>query len=224
MKIKAILFGSTGMIGKGVLLECIDNSDVESVLLINRKTCGISHPKIREITHSDLSDLSSLQNEFRNYNACFFCLGISAVGLSENEYRKTTFDITVNTAKTLLSVNSDIVFCYVSGAGTNENGKMMWARVKGETENTLLEMSFRKTYLFRPGYIQPLKGIRSRTRLYNLIYFFFKPFYFLLKPFKGIVTDTTSLGNAMINCVRYGYAKNILESADINTLAKYAAV
>jgi uncharacterized protein YbjT (DUF2867 family) len=221
MNVKPILFGSTGMVGKGVLLECLDSTDVGSVLVVNRQACGITHPKLKEIILPDFSDLSSLSGIVADYNACFFCLGVSAVGLSENEYHRITYDLTTRAAQALLQAHTDFTFCYVSGAGTDssEKGRIMWARVKGKTENALLAMPFRQAYMFRPGYIQPLRGIRSKTAGYQLFYTIFKPLYFLLKPFKSIVTDTTSLGKAMINTVTRGYSKKILESADINRLA-----
>ncbi|HXA02766.1 MAG TPA: NAD-dependent epimerase/dehydratase family protein [Cytophagaceae bacterium] len=222
MKIRAIIFGSSGMIGQGVLMECLESPEVESILIINRSPGNVKHSKLKEIVHKDFSDFSSLSAEFAGYNSCFFCLGISAVGLSENEYYKTTFELTIRVAEALLKANKDFTFCYISGASTDssENGKMMWARVKGKTENTLLAMPFKQVYMFRPGYIQPLKGIKSRTKLYNAIYFIFKPLYFILKPFKGMVTDTSSMGKSMIQTALHGYEKKILESSDINKVSK----
>lgn len=222
MSTKVILFGSTGMIGQGVLMECIANPNIESVLLINRNQVNIEHPKVKEILHTDFNDLSSLQNEFSNYNACFFSLGVTSVGLSENEYHKITYELTVKVAEALLNANKDFTFCYISGAGTDssEKGRTMWARVKGKLENKLLSMPFKNVYMFRPGYIQPLKGIRSKTGWYNLVYTLLRPLYFILKPFKGIVTDTSSLGKAMVYVALNGYSKRILESTDINNVAK----
>jgi len=219
---KVILFGSTGMIGQGVLLECLESPEVESVLAVNRRAVSQSHPKLRELVHKDFSDFTSLIPVFAAYDTCFFCLGISSLGLSENEYSKITFELTTRVGETLLKANKDISFCYISGAGTDssEKGKAMWARVKGKTENALLAMPFKKTYMFRPGYIQPLKGIKSRTAWYNMIYFIFKPFYFILKPFKGMVTNTESMGKAMIQAALHDYDKKIIESADINILGK----
>jgi nucleoside-diphosphate-sugar epimerase len=222
MPIKALLLGSTGMIGQGVLLECLASPEVTSVLVINRSSCKVTHPKLKEIIHKDVSDLSSLKQELAVCNTCFFCLGISSAGLSESEYYKITFEITTIVAKTLLDINKEFVFCYISGAGTDssEKGKMMWARVKGKTENTLLAMPFKKAYMFRPGYIQPMKGIKSRTKLYNAMYAVFKPLYFVLKYSDKYVTDTQTLGRAMINAVAKNYSKSILESTDINQLGK----
>ena len=222
MKINAILFGSTGMIGKGVLFECLENDLVESVLVINRQAGEISHPKLKEIIHSDLFDLTGLAPEMTGYNTCFFCLGVSSAGLPENEYRKITYDLTLNAASTLLELNKDMTFCYISGAGTDstEKGKTMWARVKGQTENKLLSMPFKKVYMFRPAFIQPMTGIRSKTRLYNVLYAVFKPFYFILKHLDSIVTNTQTVGKAMILCALHGFEKNILETKDINEIVK----
>jgi uncharacterized protein YbjT (DUF2867 family) len=222
MKIKAIIFGSTGMVGQGVLRECLESPQVESVLVLNRRPGSIEHEKLREIVHEDFCDFSSLIHVFADYNTCFFCLGVSAVGLSEKEYHKTTYELTLKAAGTVLKTHQDFTFIYVSGAGTDssERGRIMWARVKGKTENAILSMPFKQAYAFRPGYIQPLKGIRSRTKSYNLFYFVLKPFYFLLKPFKSMVTDTSSLGKAMINIAQNGYHKRVIDIADINQLAR----
>lgn len=222
MKIKPILFGSTGMIGQGVLLECLESPDVESILVVNRRQGGLQHGKLKEVIHADFQDFSALSSMFAGYDTCFFCLGVSAVGLSEEEYHKITYDIVTKAAGTMLKANPGSTFCYISGAGadSSEKGKMMWARVKGKTENALLSMPFRASYMFRPGYIQPMKGIRSRTRLYNMVYFVFKPLYFLLKAFKSLVTNTGTLGRAMIRAGAYGYTRRILESTDINILGK----
>ncbi len=222
MTINAIIFGSTGMIGQGLVLECLENPQVESILLINRQPCGMSHKKLKEIIHQDFFDLSSIENEFKNKNTCFFCLGISAVGLDEPAYDKITFDLTINVAKTLLKINPDHTFCYVSGAGTDssEKGNAMWARVKGKTENALLAMPFKKSYMFRPGYIQPTRGIKSKTKWYNIVYIVFKPMYYLLKRFKNLVTDTDRMAKAMINAVAFGSDKKILGVREINILSR----
>jgi hypothetical protein len=222
MKLKAIIFGSTGMIGQGVLMECLESADVESVLLINRRALNSRHPKVQEIIHPDFNDMSSLIPEFKNYNTCFYSLGVSAVGLSEAAYHSITYDLTVKIAEAILKTGQDFTFCYISGKSTDstEKGRSMWARVKGKLENKLLSMPFKNAYMFRPGYIQPLKGIRSRTRWYNIVYTVFKPLYFLLKPLKKYVTNTSSLAKAMIRVAANGYEKRILESADINKLAE----
>jgi uncharacterized protein YbjT (DUF2867 family) len=222
MKIKPILFGSSGMIGQGVLMECLESPDVESLLIINRRPSGISHPKVKEIIHEDVSDLSEISSELIGFDTCFFCLGVSAVGLNEEAYNAITYTLTTRVAEALLKVSKDITFIYISGKGTDssEKGSMMWARVKGKTENALLAIPFKEAYMFRPGFIQPMKGIRSRTRIYNMVYFVFKPFYFILKSYKNGVTDTISLGKAMIYVAVNGYDKKIVESWDINEIAK----
>lgn len=222
MKLKVILFGSTGMIGQGVLIECLNDIQIESVLVVNRKSSKIKHPKLKEIIHADFFNLSPITNQLNGYNACFYCLGVTSAGLSEGEYLRNTFELTTKVAETVLSVNNNISFCYISGAGSDstEKGKTMWARVKGKTENTLLKMSFKKVYLFRPGFIQPLNGIKSRTKLYRTMYAIFKPFYFILKHFESYVTTTEILGKAMIYAVTNGSEKNILESKDINEMVK----
>ncbi len=222
MKIKTILFGSTGMLGQAVLLECIKNKEVESILAINRQSCNVSHAKLKEIIRKDLFDLSGLTAEMTGYNTCLFCLGISSAGMKEKDYYKITHDLTLNAASTLLEFNKDLTFCYISGAGTDssEKGKTMWARVKGKTENDLLAMPFKKAYMFRPAFIQPMKGIRSRTKLYNMIYAIFKPFYFILKHFDGFVTNTETFGKAMILAVLNGYETKILKNRDINKIVR----
>jgi uncharacterized protein YbjT (DUF2867 family) len=221
MNLKAIIFGSTGMIGRAVLLECLDDDRVESILLINRRPAGITHNKIKEIIHNDFLDFSSLVKEFSGYNTCFFCLGISSVGLNETLYYQTTYEITMKAADALIQAGQEITFCYVSGAGTDssEKGKIMWARVKGKVENTLLSMPFKSAYMFRPGFVQPMKGLKSRTKGYNVFYILFKPLYYVLKPFKGAVTDTSILGKAMIQVALYGYGSDILNNTDINKMA-----
>jgi hypothetical protein len=220
MKIRTIIFGSTGMIGQGVLKECIDDPNVESILLINRSPLHIQNAKIKEIIHKDFYDFSPLVNEFSGYDTCLFCLGITSVGMKEADYHKVTYDIAVKAAEALLATGKDFTFCYISGAGTDstEKGKRMWARVKGKLENKLLSMPFKNVYMFRPGYIQPRKGIRSKTKWYNAVYLIFKPLYLLLKPFNSLVTDTTAMGKAMINAAVKGYPKKIIEVRDINLL------
>ncbi len=208
------------MIGKGVLLECLDREDVESVLCISREPQDVTHEKLLEVIHQDFFDLSKVKEHFKGYNTCFFCLGVSAMGLKEDEYHRITHDLTVNFAKVVLEINPDITFCYISGAGTDstEKGRTMWARVKGKTENDLLEMPFKNAYMFRPGFIQPMKGIRSKTPGYNRFYSTIRPFFPILKKMKKFVTTTEILGQAMINTVSGGYDKRILESIDINKI------
>jgi hypothetical protein len=222
MKIKAIITGSTGMVGRGVLLECLESPEVESVLLVNRSPVGISHEKLTEIIHPDFYNLKPIADKLSGYNACFFCLGVSSAGMSEPDYTRVTYDLTLHFARTLLDKNLDMSFCYVSGTGTDstEKGRVMWARVKGRTENDLLKMPFKNVWLFRPGLIQPLRGIKSRTKIYRIFYFFLTPFYPLLKLLSpSSLTTTARVGKAMINIALKGYFKKHLENKDINLLA-----
>lgn len=222
-KINAIITGSTGMVGKGVLLTCLENAHVESVLVINRKPVGITHPKLKEIIHDNFYDLSSISDQLSGYNACYFCLGVSAFRMPEEKYRRITYDITLHFAQTIISLNPDVVFCYVSGQGTDssESSSMMWARVKGATENALHAMPFSAAYMFRPGYIHPMKGVKSSTPFYNVMYAIMKPLYPVFKSvMPGSITSNQQMGLAMINCVVYGYEKQHLENKDINTLAE----
>ena len=222
MKINVIITGTTGMVGKGVLLECLDSDHVTSVLVINRHSIGISHPKLKEIIHKDFYDLASIEKELKGYNACYFCLGVSAGGMSADNYYKITHDLTINFAETVLRLNPEIKFIYVSGAGTDssEKGMMRWARVKGKTENELLKMSFQHSYMFRPAFIQPTRGIKSRTASYNAAYTIVKPFWLLLRKLPKWVTDTDQVGKAMINVTLRGSQTKILENIDISELAK----
>jgi putative NADH-flavin reductase len=160
MKIKTIITGATGMVGEGVLHECLLHPEVESVLVINRNPCGVKHEKLKEIIQKDFFNLSPIENQLEAYNACYFCAGVSSMGKSEEEYNRLTYDLTLNFANTLLKHNSDMTFCYVSGVGTDstEKGRSMWTRVKGKTENDLLKHPFKAAYVFRPGYIQPTNG------------------------------------------------------------------
>ena len=163
MKIKAIITGATGMVGEGVLHECLLSPDVESVLVINRRPCGVSHSKLKEIIHKDFFDLSPIKDQLKHYNACYFCAGISSVGKKEDEYTRITYDLTMNFAKTLVELYPDMTFTYISGLGTDstEKGKIMWARVKGKTENDLMKLPFKASYMFRPGFIQPTKSLKN---------------------------------------------------------------
>jgi len=223
MKLKVIFFGSTGMIGQGVLNECLNNDLVEEVLVLNRQASGVTHPKLKEIIHLNMFDLAPSTNELTGYNVCLYCLGVSSAGMGEEEYNTMTYELTLHVATVLLNLNKEMTFCYISGAGTDSSGKgsIMWARVKGRTENELLKMPFKAAYMFRPGYIQPMKGVRSKTRLYRVMYSFFKPFYFILKHIESMVTDSETLGKAMIYVASNGYEKKILESSDINSIVKH---
>ena len=222
MKIKPIITGTTGMVGKGVLLECLDSPDVESVLVVNRQSLGFQHPKIKEVVHKDFFDLSAIVEEMKGYDTCFFCLGVTSAGLTEQAYTQLTYDLTLNFAKTFISQNPASVFCYVSGAGTDstEKGRVMWARVKGRTENALLAMPFKAAYMFRPGFIEPMKGIKSRTKLYNTLYVILRPLFPLFRAMPKYATDTVRVGKAMINVATKGYEKKLLECKDINTITK----
>ena len=221
MKIKVIITGSTGMVGKGLLLECLNNEKVESVLIINRKPVGIVHNKLIEVLHQDMYDFSAIQDQLSDYDVCYFCLGVSAVGLSEQEYKKITYDLTLSFAQTVLVTSPNITFCYISGAGTDstEKGNTMWARVKGKTENDLLSLGFKKAYMFRPGYIQPMNDIKSKTAAYNFIYTITSPIYFLLKKLPKYVTSTNQISTAMINIATIKPDFSVLESKDINQFA-----
>lgn len=209
------------MVGKGVLLECLEDPRVEKVLVINRRPLNIAHEKLVERIHADFFDFSSIKDQLKEYDACFFCLGTTSVGMSEAHYRKITYDLTLSFARTFVSVASHAVFCYVSGTGTDssEKGRLMWARVKGKTENDLMRLPFRDSYMFRPGYIQPFKGVRARSPVVNVLYVILTPLYYLLRPFKGAVTDSVSIGKAMINVVARGFPKKTLENKDINEAA-----
>ncbi len=209
------------MVGKGVLLECLESEQVESVLVINRRTLGLQHPKLKEIVRGDFFDLSPIEPQLKGYNACFFCLGVSSAGMTEEQYRSITLDLTLNFARTLLKLNEGMTFIYVSGTGTDsrEKSRMMWARVKGRTENELLSMPFRQAYMFRPGLIQPLKGVKSSTRLYAFFYILLTPLFPLIRISPKLLTTSVNVGRAMIHAVLRGYERKILENADINRLA-----
>ena len=218
---KVILFGATGMIGSGVLLECLRDPRVTAVLAVGRTPSGKSDPKLTELLHGDFLEFHSVRVRLTGYDACFFCLGVSAVGMSESDYRRLTYQITVTAAETILGANPQLTFCYVSGASTDstEKGSAMWARIKGMTENRLLAMS-PKSYMFRPGFIQPVHGVRSKTRLYRLIYDITRPLYPVLKRlFPNSISTSDGLGRAMIAVADEGYPKRILEIGDINALA-----
>ncbi|GJM28495.1 MAG: epimerase [Cyclobacteriaceae bacterium] len=224
MNYKVLITGSTGMVGKGVLYECMDHPAISGILLLNRRAVGIDHPKITELILEQFDDFSQLPAEFLQVDACFFCMGISALGKSEQEYTRITHDITLNLARKLSGENPEMLFCYVSGQGTNANSKTMWARVKGVTEQELQQLPFKKVVLFRPGFIQPRRGIRSATGWYNLIYKISTPFYPLLKRLSGnAITNTTNVGLAMINCLLVENHPMLLDNREINRLANSAS-
>lgn len=213
MKIKVIITGATGMVGEGVLQECIANPKVEKILLINRKPSGYSNPKIEEIIHSDLSDISAIADKTKDYDACYFCAGVSAVGMTEEQYTKVTYDLTLGFAKTLAEVNPKMTFCYISGGGTDstEKGKQMWARVKGKTENALMKLDL-NVYNFRPGFMGPFKGAKNVKGGYKIIDALF-PFLRLFS--KTYFLTLAEVGITMIHVTLNGYNKNILEVKDI---------
>lgn len=219
---KVIITGSTGMVGKSVLLECLKSPMVGKVLIINRQSLGMNHEKLSEIILPDFMQVGSIAEQLQGFDACFHCMGVSAAGMKEADYRKITYDMTIKLADTMLAQNPGMVFCYVSGAGTDssEQGRMMWARVKGKTENDLLNMGFRDAYMFRPAYIHPSKGIRARNKYYNLFYFFLKPLYPLFKRATKYVTNSETIGKAMILSAVKGYEKKVLENRDINLIAE----
>jgi len=216
---KVILLGATGMVGQGVLRECLLEPEVESVLAVGRGKTGQQHEKLNEIVTDNLWDLAPIEANLSGLDACFFCLGVSAAGKSEEEYRRVTYDLTLSAARILLRQNPRMTFIYVSGMGTDstERGRMMWARVKGKTENDLLKLPFKAAYMFRPGYIQPLDGIRTKTKWYGLLYAMMAPLYPLWKAlFPKYVTTTEQVGRAMIRVAKQGAAKSVRESEDIS--------
>ncbi len=216
IKIRAIVTGATGMVGEGVLQQCLQNPQVEAALVINRKPCGVTHPKLTEIIHADFFDLSAIESQLSGYNACFFCLGVSSIGMKEAEYYKLTYTLTMNVGKTLSKLNSDMTFCYISGGGTDstEKGKVMWARVKGQTENDLAKLPFKHEYNFRPGMMKPAPDAKNVLKYYKYLGWL----YPLLRKL-GMATTLAELGQAMINSVIYGYPKQVLEIKDIIALA-----
>jgi uncharacterized protein YbjT (DUF2867 family) len=220
--VKILLFGATGMIGQGVLRECLIDSDVTRVVTVGRRPTGQKHAKLGELVCPDLANLASLESQLTGFDACLFCLGVSALGMSEEQYTRVTYDLTTSVARTLVRTSPGLTFIYVSGAGTDssERGRAMWARVKGRTENALLSLPFKAAYMFRPGAIIPLHGIRSSTRWYNAMYFGLRPLYPILsRVAPTMITTTERLGRAMLAVARDGYHARILEMADINRLA-----
>lgn len=218
MKIRAIITGATGMVGEGVLLECLSHPDVESVLIINRRSAGFSHPKLEEIVHSNFMNINPIREKLSGYNACFFCLGVSAIRMKEAEYKRLTYDLTLHVATTLLDLNPGMTFCYVSGAGTDttEKGSSMWARVKGKTENALINLGFKHAYAFRPGFMKPTRGAKNTLWFYRYTNWMFPV---MRKTFPGFVCTLAEVGQAMINTFILEPANNVLEVRDIVALA-----
>jgi uncharacterized protein YbjT (DUF2867 family) len=220
-----VLFGGSGMVGQSVLRECLRDPDVARVVSVLRKPGGATHPKLREVVHADFFDFSAIEADLAGADACFFALGATSTGLSEAEYRRVTYDIAVAAATSLLRVSPNTVMVFISGAGSDstEKGRTMWARVKGATENALLAMPFRGAYMFRPGVIQPMHGIQSRTASYRILYTILGPLLPLLRAMlPGYVTTTERLGRAMLEAAKHGAPKRVLESRDINALADVA--
>ena len=218
---RVVIFGATGMIGQGVLRECLRDPEVTGVLTVGRAVTGQRHDKLREIARADLFDVTPIADDLTGLDACFFCLGVSAAGMSEEQYRRLTYDLTLAVARTLAERNPDMTFVYVSGQGTDstERGRTMWARVKGRTENALLDLSF-QAYMFRPGYIQPMHGARSRTRIYRAVYAVAAPLFPLVRRIAPhAVTTTEQVGRAMIEVARAGAAERVLGPRQINELA-----
>lgn len=218
MKIKAIVTGSTGMVGEGVLLECLQHPDVEQVLVINRKPGGISHPKLREIIHTDFFNLGRIESQLSGYNACFFCLGISSVGISKEVYQHITYDLTMSVANVLAKANPDMTFCYVTGAGTDssEKGSVAWARVKGATENALIRL-FKQSYMFRPAFMKASPGQKNLKSYYKYFAWLY-PIGRAVYP-AGFCT-LKEVGLAMIHVAGKGYHQRIVNVEDIVELAK----
>ena len=217
---KVIITGSTGMVGDSVLIECLANEGIEAVLVINRNSLKRTHPKLKEVLLKDFFEFNSIGEQLKEYDACFHCMGVSSIGKSEEEFYRPTYSFTKSLVDTLYGVNSNMVVNYVSGSGTDssEKGTVMWARVKGKTENLVLNKGFKDAYMFRAGAILPEKGVKSSTGWYNAIYILLRPFFPLLKGMKSMTTSV-KLGQAMINTLRFPQELKHLENADINELA-----
>jgi len=214
-----LLFGATGMVGQGVLRECLLDPDVETVLSVGRNATGQRHERLREVVHEDLFDLAAIEAELSGFDACFFCLGVSSAGMAEASYRRVTYDLTMSVARCLARLNPGMTFIYVSGMGTDStgHGRTMWARVKGETENALLRLPFKAAYMFRPAMIVPLHGIKSKTKLYRIFYVVLGPILpWLYAAAPKYVTTTAQVGRAMLAVAKRGAAMTVLENSDIN--------
>lgn len=217
MKIKAIVFGATGMVGEGVLHVALNHPDVEAVLVVGRRSCGVNHPKLLEIIHGDFFNYTPVETQLAGCNACYFCLGVSSIGMNEKDYTRITYDLTMAAGRSLSRLNPDMTFCYVSGLGTDgtEKGRSMWARVKGKTENDLQKLPFKRVYLFRPGFIKPIHGLKNAftlARLFGAAY----PLWKALLP--KYVCTLADLGLAMISVTQNGHQSSVLECTDITRL------
>jgi len=219
---KVLIFGATGMVGQGVLRECLRDPEVELAVTIGRTATGMRDAKLKEIVHGDLGNYAGIEKELTGFDACFFCLGVSSTGMKEAEYERITYGFTLAAAETLSRVNPGITFIYVSGAGTDSSGKgrIMWARVKGRTENALLRLPL-KAYMFRPGLIEPLDGIQSKTPVYRVFYKLGGPLLPLLRwALPNQVLSTREIGRAMLAVAKRGYEKRILETKDIRAVVR----
>jgi uncharacterized protein YbjT (DUF2867 family) len=220
--VNVLLFGATGMVGQGVLRECLLDPGVQLIQTIGRTATGIKNPKLREIARPDLWHYDSIEDQLSGFDDCFFCLGISSTGMTESDYRHVTYDITMAAAQTLARLNPNMTFIYVSGAGadSSEKGRTMWARVRGKTENDLLRLPFAAVYIFRPAFIQPLYGVQSRTAAYRILYSLMKPLLPLLRRvLAGYISTTEQIGRAMLIVARQGAPNRILESPEIVKIA-----
>ncbi|MEU3011718.1 NAD(P)H-binding protein [Nocardia asteroides] len=217
---RIIVFGATGMVGQGVVEACLRSDSVTEVLAIGRSGTGRTHPKLREISHTDFTDFSAIREQLRGYDACFFCLGTSSLGMREDGYRAVTYDLTMAAAQAVLAVNPDLTFCYVSGAGTGTSSRQMWARVKGETEDALLALTDR-AYMFRPAFIVPVPGGKPRSKAYVALYRLVVPLYPVIRRIAPRqVTSAVQIGQVMIRAARDGVPEHVLSTADINELAE----
>jgi uncharacterized protein YbjT (DUF2867 family) len=224
--VNVLIFGATGMVGQGVLRECLQAPDVELVQTIGRTPTGQQHPKLREMVHAEMWHYDGIDAELSNFDACFFCIGVTSSGMGEKEYTHLTYDMTLAAAQALVRLNPGMVFIYVSGAGADSSGtsKIMWERVRGNTENALLKLPFKGVYIFRPGMIEPMDGIKSKTAAYRIFYSLTKPVLPLLrKALPKYVLSTRQVGQAMLAVVRGGARRRVLESVDINAIVKDAA-
>jgi uncharacterized protein YbjT (DUF2867 family) len=220
--VRVIVFGATGMVGQGVLRACLLDAGIDRVLVIGRRGTGQQHAKLVEVVLEDVFAVPALGQQLEGYDACFYCLGVSAVGMKEEAYRRVTYELTMTVARALVARNPQMTFIYISGQSTDSTagGSVMWARVKGATENAVRALPFKATYMFRPGYIQPMHGIKSSTSWYRLMYNVLGPLYPLLRRlFPRNVTNTDAVGEAMIAAARHGASKQVLENRDINELA-----
>jgi uncharacterized protein YbjT (DUF2867 family) len=216
---RVLLFGATGMVGQGVLRECLLAEDFELVQTVGRTATGAQSPKLRELVQADLFDIAAMEDRLSGFDACFFCLGVTSAGMTEEAYTRVTFELTTRIAAALSRLNPAMTFIYVSGSGTNSKGRSMWARVKGRTEDALLRLPFRSAYMFRPGFIEPLHGIQSKTRSYRIFYAVLRPLFTLLhRAFPNQVLTTEEVGLAMLLAVRIGAPKPVLEARDIRAL------